>query len=63
MEGKALTVGVIADKLGCPIHRVEYLIRSRGIQPVQRAGNFRVFSQEALSLLQKEQDKVRSRTA
>ena len=38
------TVGTIARTAGADIHRVEYLIRSRGIRPVGRAGNARVFS-------------------
>ena len=38
------TVGVIAHELGVPLHRVEYIIRARGIAPVGRAGNARVFS-------------------
>jgi hypothetical protein len=40
----ALTVGEIARQAGCPIHRIEYIIRSRGINPVQRAGIARVFT-------------------
>ena len=46
MSEKALTVGEIARRLGCPIHKIEYLIRSRNIQPIQRAGNLRVFSEK-----------------
>ena len=38
------TVGSIARRLGEPIHRVEYIIRSRNIQPSGRAGNCRVFT-------------------
>jgi len=41
-----LTVGEIARRLGCPLHRVEYLIRSRHIRPASRAGLLRVFSPE-----------------
>jgi hypothetical protein len=39
------TVGEIARRLGEPIHRVEYIIRSRGIAPSGWAGNSRVFSE------------------
>jgi DNA-binding transcriptional MerR regulator len=39
------TVGEIARRHNVPIHRVEYVIRSRGIQPVGRAGNARVFAE------------------
>lgn len=42
---KALTIGEIARRLGCPIHRIEYIIESRHIQPRQRAGIARVFAE------------------
>jgi len=29
--------------LGEPLHRVEYVVRSRNIQPVSIAGNLRIF--------------------
>lgn len=38
------TVGEIARRLKAPVHRVEYVIRTRGIQPIGRAGNARVFA-------------------
>ena len=38
------TVGEIARRLGAPLHRVEYLIRARNIQPRGWAGNARVFA-------------------
>ncbi len=38
------TVGEIARRIGQPVHRVEYVIRSRNIQPTGIAGNARVFS-------------------
>lgn len=39
------TVGEIARQTGYPIHRVEYVIRSRNIRPASRAGNVRVFTE------------------
>jgi hypothetical protein len=39
------TVGVIARRLNVPVTRVEYLIRSRRIEPIGMAGNARVFSE------------------
>jgi hypothetical protein len=39
------TVGEIARRLGQPVHRVEYVIRSRQIRPCGRAGNCRVFAE------------------
>ena len=41
------TVGTIAQRLQEPIHRVEYVIRTRNIQPEAWAGNCRVFSEAA----------------
>ena len=51
---RALTVGEISRQLGSPIHRIEYLIRSRKIQPIERAGNLRVFSDKVLQILRNE---------
>ena len=39
------TVGEISRRHGVPIHKVEYLIRARGITPVGWAGNARIFSE------------------
>jgi hypothetical protein len=44
-DDRALTVGEIARRLTQALHRVEYVIRSRGIAPQFRAGNSRVFSE------------------
>ena len=38
------TVGEIARRLGVPVHRIEYVIRARKIEPTGRAGNVRVFT-------------------
>lgn len=54
MVGKALTVGVIAERLAVPIHRVEYLLRARDIAPVQRAGHLRIFDEGAVETLARE---------
>jgi hypothetical protein len=40
-----LTVGEIARRLDQSIHRIEYVIRSRGITPSGWAGNARVFAE------------------
>jgi hypothetical protein len=44
----APTIGAIARQLSEPIHRVEYAVRSRNIQPVSLAGNLRIFDREAV---------------
>lgn len=47
----ALTIGEVARQLQVPLHSAEYLVRSRGIQPVARAGNARLFSEAHVRLL------------
>ena len=42
-ERQLLTVGMIAKELGCPVHRVNYILRSRDIRPAARAGNLGVY--------------------
>ncbi len=44
----ALTVGAIARTLGEPLHRVQYAIRTRDIEPEAIAGNIRVFRQTSI---------------
>ncbi len=44
----ARTVGRIARELNEPIHRVDYAIRTRGIEPEFTAGHLRVFSEDAV---------------
>jgi hypothetical protein len=39
-----LTVGEIARRLEIQVHRVEYIIKSRKVQPIGWAGHARVFS-------------------
>lgn len=39
------TVGEIARRLGESLHRIEYVIRSRNIQPASRAGHVRIFAE------------------
>jgi len=52
------TVGVIASRLGLPVHRVEYLIRARGIKPIGRAGTARIFSEEAVQAIAAEAQRI-----
>jgi hypothetical protein len=47
-ESRGKTIGWIAESLGEPIHRVEYIIRSRQIQPDSVVGIIRVFGDEAV---------------
>jgi DNA-binding transcriptional MerR regulator len=45
------TIGEIAKRLGEALHRVEYVIRTRGIQPAGRAGNVRIFTEPDVALI------------
>ncbi|MCL5280392.1 MAG: hypothetical protein M1376_10855 [Planctomycetes bacterium] len=51
---RALTIGEIARRLNWPNHVVEYLIRSRRIEPAFRAGNLRVFPETIIDQLRQE---------
>ncbi len=53
-KSSVLTVGVMADRLGVARHRVEYVIRSRGIEPMNWAGNARIFSEASLEYIASE---------
>ena len=50
----APTIGEIARRLGVAVHRVEYVVRTRNIHPVSRAGNLRVFSESGVDLIARE---------
>ncbi len=49
-----LTVGEIARRLDTKVHRVEYIIRSRSIEPIGWAGHARVFSASDLTHIKSE---------
>lgn len=49
------TPGVLASELGVPIHRVEYLLRTRAhIRPAAMAGRVRLYDRQALEALRRE---------
>jgi DNA-binding transcriptional MerR regulator len=49
------TIGVIAEILGVPQHRVAYLLRTRShIRPTARAGRVRLFDSQAVAMLRHE---------
>ena len=50
---KLITVGRLAELLGVPIHRIEYILRSRNIQPCARAGILRLFDLNAKYAVQR----------
>ncbi|GIW78769.1 MAG: hypothetical protein KatS3mg105_0576 [Gemmatales bacterium] len=52
------TVGEIARRLDQPIHRIEYVIRARGIRPCGWAGNARVFPEDAVEVIADELQRI-----
>jgi hypothetical protein len=55
------TVGQIARRLSVPSHRIEYIIRARGIQPCSWAGNARVFDETAVQAIAEELERIKVR--
>ncbi len=54
-EVRLMTPGVLAERLGMPLSRVLYLLRTRPhIRPAARAGILRLYDAEALLQLQRE---------
>jgi hypothetical protein len=53
------TVGVIARRLSQPVHRIEYVIRSRNIAPAGLAGNSRVFTEADVQFIASEIRRMR----
>lgn len=53
-----LTVGAIARHLDRPIHRIEYVIRSRRIRPAGWAGHARVFRDSDLAFIASELHRI-----
>ncbi len=52
---KLRTPGVLASDLGEPLHRVQYVLRSRShIRPTATAGRLRLYDLEALALIRHE---------
>ena len=57
-----LTVGEIAKRCRCPVHQVEYIIRSRHLQPVARAGRARIFAAEDLDFINRTLTEIAGRS-
>ncbi|NLX23865.1 MAG: hypothetical protein GXY55_19605 [Phycisphaerae bacterium] len=56
------TPGVIARELGEPLHRVQYVLRTRkGITPSARAGKLRLYDRQAVSLIREALREIDSR--
>ncbi len=56
------TPGVLAANLDVPLHRVLYVLRSRGhIRPSARAGQLRLYDREAIALIRHELNAIDAR--
>ena len=56
---KLSTVGQLAQVLGVPIHRVRYIVQTRSIASVSRAGMYHMYDTEAvLPLVREELNKM-----
>ena len=51
MKTAVFTIGQIADQLGQPPSRLQYLISKHRIKPVARVANIRLFDQATLETL------------
>ena len=59
---RLLTVGLIAQETGQPVHRIEYILATRThIQPAALAGQVRLYSQTALVAIRAELDAIATR--
>ena len=57
-----LTPGRIASDLGVPLHRVQYILSTRGhIQPSARAGTIRLFDKRAMAQIRHELTAIAAR--
>lgn len=55
------TTGRIAGKLGVPLHRVNYIIRSRGLKPAALAGRLRLYDRETVAMIRHELNAIDAR--
>jgi len=55
------TPGRIAEKLGVPLHRVTYVIRTRAIPPSAIAGQLRLFDRAAVARIRHEVNAIDAR--
>ena len=52
---RLITVGVIADEVRAPLHRVQYVLRTRlRIRPAARAGTLRLYDRRAVAMVRYE---------
>jgi hypothetical protein len=54
-------VGEIARRLGKPIHRIEYVLRTRNLRPSGLAGNCRVYAEDDVERIAAELQRIDAR--
>jgi DNA-binding transcriptional MerR regulator len=58
------TPGKVAQQLGVPVHRVQYVLRSRPhLRPAATAGRLRLFDDETIELIKAELETIDSKGA
>lgn len=57
-DAQPWTVARIAEHLGVPRHRIEYLIESRGVRPIAWAGHARVFAPADVNRVRVELERI-----
>lgn len=62
-EPRLWTAGRIAERLKVPVHRVQYVVRSRRIRPVARAARLRLFDADAINRIEAELSRIDATTA
>jgi hypothetical protein len=62
-SSRLLTVGEIARRTGSSIHKVAYVLRSRKIKPVGRAGIARVYSEGDVERIASELEQIEAKRA
>lgn len=58
-----LTTGQIAKRYGVPRYQIEYILESRGIEPVGRIGIVRLFGRDAQARIKDALDGINARKA
>ena len=56
-----LTAGRVAGRLGVALHRVLYVLRTRGIRPAATAGTLRLFDEATVARVRRELDGIDAR--
>jgi hypothetical protein len=60
---RLITIGEIARRTGKDIHKIEYIIKTRGIRPLGLAGAARVYDEAAVEQVADELRRIGARRA